>query len=366
MPENTTTWEITVADDAAGARLDRFLARHVPEGMALSRVRLQALIDAQAVLRVGPGGVATPETLARYLVKPGEVYRIGVPAARPPEPQGEHIELDVVFEDRDLIVIDKPAGLVVHPAAGHETGTLVNALIAHCGETLSGIGGVKRPGIVHRLDKDTSGLLVVAKTDAAHQSLSDQFQSHGADGRLVRRYAAFVWGVPERPVGYVDAALARSHANRTKIAVVRADAGRHAVTHYEVKARYLPDKKNIPIVAELSLQLETGRTHQIRVHMSHMGHPILGDSTYGASHLTRVVKLPETAQAALAALGRQALHASVLGFEHPRSKKILRFESKLPADLAALQRALAGEEVEEALPKTRRRQAPPIMGGDKD
>jgi 23S rRNA pseudouridine1911/1915/1917 synthase len=361
MPENTTSWEIAVDDASAGARLDRFLATHVPDGMLLSRARLQALIDEGAVTRIAPENTAKVETLARYSVKVGEIYRVAVPAARAPEPEGEHIDLEVVFEDRDLIVIDKPSGLVVHPAAGHETGTLVNALIAHCGETLSGIGGVKRPGIVHRLDKDTSGLLVVAKTDAAHQSLSAQFQSHGADGRLVRRYIAFAWGAPERPVGYINAALARSHSNRTKIAVVREESGRHAVTHYEVKARYLPhEKTTAPLVSELELTLETGRTHQIRVHLSHIGHPILGDTTYGASHLTRVAKLPERAKDALVALNRQALHAAVLGFEHPRSGKVVRFESKLPPDMAALHRALAGI-ADEPVPAAGRRKPPAAM-----
>ena len=190
--------------------------------------------------------------------------------------------LVVVYEDAHLIVIDKPAGLAVHPGPGHATGTLVNALIAHCGESLSGIGGVRRPGIVHRLDKDTTGLLVVAKTDKAHAGLAEQFAAHGADGRLERRYRALAWGAPERPRGAIDAALARSNANRTKIAVVAEAAGRHAVTRYTVLETYGSGAAKKPIASLLELELETGRTHQIRVHLAHVGHPLLGDMTYGA------------------------------------------------------------------------------------
>ena len=191
--------------------------------------------------------------------------------------------LVVVYEDAHLIVIDKPAGLAVHPGPGHATGTLVNALIAHCGESLSGIGGVRRPGIVHRLDKDTTGLLVVAKTDKAHAGLAEQFAAHGADGRLERRYRALAWGAPERPRGAIDAALARSNANRTKIAVVAEAAGRHAVTRYTVLETYGGGgEAKKPIASLLELELETGRTHQIRVHLAHVGHPLLGDMTYGA------------------------------------------------------------------------------------
>lgn len=343
--------EITVGPGAAGERLDRFLAQHVPADLHLSRARLQALIVEGSVQRIEPPP-ARPVAATRTAVRAGEVYRIELPPPVDATPAGEAMDLDVVYEDRDLIVIDKPAGLVVHPAAGHETGTLVNALIAHCGETLSGIGGVRRPGIVHRLDKDTSGLLVVAKTDAAHQGLSAQFQSHGADGRLVRRYTAFAWGVPERPKGVIEAALARSTNNRTKIAVTRGESGRAAITHYEVTGRLLPDKNGVPLVGRFELTLETGRTHQIRVHLSHVGHPILGDATYGTSHLTRVVKLPDAARSALTALGRQALHATVLGFEHPRTGKVLQFVSKMPDDLAALERALEGHA---ALPPSLRR-----------
>jgi len=251
-------------------------------------------------------------------------------------PQPETIPLHIVYEDQDLIVIDKPAGLVVHPGAGNETGTLVNALIAHCGESLSGIGGVKRPGIVHRLDKETSGLLVIAKNDLAHRGLSEQFAAHGRDGRLERAYLAVVWGVPERAHGTISASLARSSANRQKIAVSRSALAREAVTHYEVLETF----GEPPVASLIHCTLETGRTHQIRVHMAHIGHPLLGDKTYGAGFKSSSHKLTEASQQALKTLDRQALHAAVLGFEHPRTGKPLRFESQPPQEIAALLKAL--------------------------
>jgi 23S rRNA pseudouridine1911/1915/1917 synthase len=235
-------------------------------------------------------------------------------------------------------VIDKPAGLVVHPAAGHDSGTLVNALIAHCGESLSGIGGVKRPGIVHRLDKDTSGLLVVAKTDRAHRGLAAQFADHGRTGALERAYIALVWGVPDPTRGVVDGAIARSTANREKMAVVADDRGRHARTHYAVEAVFGPARA--PVASCLRCRLETGRTHQIRVHMAKIGHPLLGDESYGAGFKTKAVRLSPEAREALRGLGRQALHAAVLGFEHPVSGENLHFESEPPPDLQRLIGAL--------------------------
>jgi 23S rRNA pseudouridine1911/1915/1917 synthase len=272
-------------------------------------------------------------------VKPGLSVVLDVPEPTPPEPAPEPIALTIVFEDSHLVVIDKPAGLVVHPAAGHETGTLVNALIAHCGDSLSGIGGVRRPGIVHRLDKETSGLLVVAKTDRAHASLSEQFAAHGADGRMTRRYTALAWGVPPHTRGRIDAPLARSTHNRTKIAVTRGEGGRHAVTHWEVLARFdASDGK--PLATKFSCTLETGRTHQIRVHLAHIGHPIMGDGVYGAHFAASARRLSETARAALMALGRQALHAAHLGFEHPVTRKKMRFDSPVPPDMERLEAAL--------------------------
>jgi 23S rRNA pseudouridine1911/1915/1917 synthase len=354
-PDVASTLTFRVEPQQAGERLDRFLAaccqeqEAVPGEVVLSRARLQALIKAGDVARVGGGPIDT----ANFKVKAGEVYEIQLPPPVDAEPRGEAIPLDIVYEDRDLIVVNKPAGLVVHPAAGHAVGTLVNALIGHCGETLSGIGGVRRPGIVHRLDKDTSGLLVVAKTDAAHQGLSAQFQSHGVDGKLVRRYLALVWGAPERPKGKIETSLGRSGANRTKIAVVSADAGRHAVTHYERIAVY----GDPPQASLMSLVLETGRTHQIRVHLAHLGHPVMGDPVYSLSHLSSARKLTDGARDALAALGRQALHATELGFEHPRTGKVLHFERPPPADMLDLIKNLralsAGKRSTRSLSKTK-------------
>jgi 23S rRNA pseudouridine1911/1915/1917 synthase len=263
-----------------------------------------------------------------------------VPEPEPAQPVAEAIDLDIVYEDRDLIVVDKPAHLVVHPGAGHASGTLVNALIAHCGDSLSGIGGVKRPGIVHRLDKGTSGLLVVAKNDAAHQGLSEQFAAHGSDGRMHRAYVALVWGKPLRPRGVISARLARSQSNRTKISVTSGESGRHAVTHYEVLDTF---ETHAGPVSLLKLVLETGRTHQIRVHLAHIGHPVLGDTTYASDFKTKAAKLGETAREALAALDRQALHAAELGFEHPITGKSLHFESPLPPDMQVLLTALQAD-----------------------
>jgi len=323
--------ELTVAPEDAGARLDRWLAASVPY---LSRARLQALIREGAVT----SGRATIGD-GNFRVKPGEIYRLVVPQTEPSEVMGEQMDLTVVYEDGDVIVIDKPAGLVVHPAAGHASGTLVNALVAHCGESLSGIGGVKRPGIVHRLDKDTSGLLVVAKNDAAHRSLSEQFKSHGADGRLERVYHALVWGALRRTEGTVDAALARSTSNRQKIAVTRGETGRRAVTHYRV-LETLPSMRDDVAVSLLELRLETGRTHQIRVHLAHIGHPVLGDRVYGAGFKTRAAVLSDPARAALERLDRQALHAAGLAFEHPRTRRQMAFKSDFPKDIQDLVEAL--------------------------
>lgn len=328
---NAGTREVTATAEDAGVRLDRFLAARIDE---LSRARLQTLIRQGCV--TGPAGITTdPGTK----VKESDRFRVSLPPPEPAAPAPETIPLAVVHEDSDLIVIDKPAGLVVHPAAGHATGTLVNALIAHCGDELSGIGGVKRPGIVHRLDKDTSGLLVVAKSDAAHRRLAEQFASHGEDGRLTRTYEAFVWGIPDRRAGAIDANLARSTANRTRIAVTRGDGGRRAVTHYEV-AETFTDAAGKPLASRVRLNLETGRTHQIRVHLAHIGHPVMGDTIYGAGFKASAQRLSEPAKTALEGLGRQALHAAELGFVHPATGEPLHFTSPRPADIQALYDAL--------------------------
>jgi 23S rRNA pseudouridine1911/1915/1917 synthase len=320
-------------NDETTERLDRALAAAWSD---LSRSRLQGLI------REGRVAVNGAQVLDPSLkIAPGAAVVLDLPAPVAAAPAGEAIALEIVYEDDDVIVIDKPPGLVVHPAAGHATGTLVNALIAHCGDSLSGIGGVKRPGIVHRLDKDTSGLLVIAKNDRAHQSLADQFADHGRTGPLERAYLALVWGLPNRHRGTVEAALGRSAQNREKMAVVPEERGRYAITHFEVEEP-LPSHALEPLASLVRCELETGRTHQIRVHMTHIGHPLLGDALYGSGFKTKANRLPDAAQAALLALDRQALHAAVLGFEHPRSGETLRFESPLPDDMAALLAALRG------------------------
>ena len=332
-PSGAGQFTVTVAGDEGSVRLDRVLAVRLPE---LSRSRLKALILAGSV-SVGAAPVRDPA----YHAVPGDTIIIDVPEAAPAEPGPENIALTIVYEDDDIVVIDKPKGLVVHPAAGHETGTLVNALIAHCGASLSGIGGVRRPGIVHRLDKDTSGLMVVAKNDRAHKSLTEQFADHGRTNEMRRGYMAFVWGVPKRLTGTVDAPIDRHAHAREKMAV--RDTGRQAVTHWEVKETF-NDRHGKPVASLLACQLETGRTHQIRVHMGHIGHPLMGDSVYGPHFKTKANALGPLSQAALADLGRQALHAYMLTLEHPRSGEILEWLSDLPADLALLRDRLRATE----------------------
>jgi len=331
--DNSQVRHITVAGDEGSVRLDRVLAVRLPE---LSRSRLKALILAGRIsLRDAP--ILDPA----YHVASGDTITIRVPPPVSPDPEPENIPLDIIHEDNDLIVIDKPKGLVVHPAAGHESGTLVNALIAHCGASLSGIGGVKRPGIVHRLDKDTTGLMVVAKNDHAHASLSAQFADHGRTGALRRGYMAFVWGVPNRYHGTIDAPIDRHPHAREKMAV--RPNGREAITHWETVDSF-NGRDGKPIAALLACQLETGRTHQIRVHLSHIGHPLLGDTVYGPGFKTKANNLRPRARAVLEGLGRQALHAYLLTLEHPRTGEILEWTSDLPADLAALQEALRAAE----------------------
>ena len=306
---------IHILDGEPGGRLDRMLAARVAE---LSRTRLKALIEAGSVVVDGctirdPG----------HRVNSGAAIVVDVPEPAPAKPAAEAIPLDVVYEDNDIVVIDKPKGLVVHPAAGHWTGTLVNALIAHCGASLSGIGGERRPGIVHRLDKDTSGLMVVAKNDRAHKALAAQFASHGrGGGSFERGYLAFVWGAPDRPRGTIDRPIDRHKVARDRMAI--REGGREAVTHWEVLERYGADKdagrpgKIVePVASLLACRLETGRTHQIRVHLAAIGHPLLGDGVYGPGFRTKAALLPPPAQAALRVLGGQALHSHILTIEHP-------------------------------------------------
>ena len=320
---------VTVAGDEGSTRLDRVLAVRQPE---LSRSRLKALILAGSV-SLGSAPLRDPA----YHVAPGDTITIDVPEAIAPEPAGEDIALDIVYEDDDIIVINKPSGLVVHPAAGHETGTLVNALIAHCGASLSGIGGVKRPGIVHRLDKDTTGLMVAAKNDRAHKSLTEQFADHGRTGAMRRGYLAFAWDLPNRARGTVNAPIDRHPFAREKMAV--RESGREAITHWELQESF-NGRDGKPVAALLACQLETGRTHQIRVHLSHIGHPLMGDGVYGPHFKTKASRLGPESQAALTALDRQALHAYLLALEHPKTGEILEWVSDLPDDLAALREKL--------------------------
>ena len=367
----------TIRAAEAGQRLDRALAAFVND---LSRSRLKTLILAGHVAISG-----------RTISDPGHRVNVGdevvliVPPATPAAPRPENIPLAIVYEDADIVVIDKPRGLVVHPAAGNWTGTLVNALVAHCGATLSGIGGVRRPGIVHRLDKDTTGLMVVAKNDRAHRALAAQFADHGRTGPLQRGYLAFVWGTPDRPKGLIDKPIDRHPQARDRMTV--RTGGREAITLWEVLEKYpaaplptLPLAPTLPspalagglgrgaagrvgrghdlypagrptgakrggsaaaVASLLDCRLKTGRTHQIRVHLAAIGHPLLGDATYGPGFRTKMALLSEAAREALAALSRQALHAYLLVIEHPGSREEMVFRSELPPELARLRLALA-------------------------
>jgi 23S rRNA pseudouridine1911/1915/1917 synthase len=309
------TIDIRLQPAHAGWRLDRALAAAVP---TLSRERLKTLIRTGAVESAGKA-LRDPATKVRG----DESFRVAVPEPEPAHNEPQDIPLTIVFEDEHLLVVDKPAGLVVHPAAGNLDGTLVNALLHHCGGSLSGIGGVARPGIVHRIDKDTSGLLVVAKTDVAHEALARQFAAHSID----RRYLAIVSGVPRSNGGKVDAPLARSATNRKKIAIVEGSRGKRAVTHWS-RLNVLKD------AALVECRLETGRTHQVRVHMASIGHPLLGDPVYGRSGKTHGKLLKELQ------FRRQALHAAELGFTHPVTKHRLSFSSPMPPDMQELFNAL--------------------------
>ena len=304
--------DVRLGPDHAGWRLDRALAATVP---SLSRERLKVLIRS---------GALTPLVRDPAIKVHGhESFRLAVPEAQPAHNEAQDIPLTVAFEDEHLLVVDKPAGLVVHPAAGNHDRTLVNALLYHCGSSLSGVGGVARPGIVHRIDKDTSGLLVVAKTDVAHEGLARQFADHSIE----RRYLTIVNGVPKTSQGSIDAPLARSSANRKKMAVVAEGRGKRAVTHWK-RLDALRD------AALVECQLETGRTHQVRVHMASIGHPLLGDPFYGGSGKAHRKLLAELD------FHRQALHATVLGFIHPVTKHRLSFESGMPPDMQELFSAL--------------------------
>ncbi len=327
--------KVLTADENAEGRLDAWMTAQL--GEEFSRSRVKVLIKEGNVSSRG-NVVADPQKK----VRPGDIFEINLPEPEDPTPKGEDIPLDILYEDDDLIVVSKPSGLVVHPAAGNWTGTLVNALIHHCGDSLSGIGGVRRPGIVHRLDKDTTGVMVVAKNDVAHRHLSQQFADHGRTTPLERAYQAIVWGHPRSLKGMIDAPLGRDTGDRTRRAVKRpgtADAD-EAITHYEVLERFCEKPDATSLASLVECHLETGRTHQIRVHMAHIGHPLLGDTVYGAGFKTKANLLPEVAKKAVNGFGRQALHAYMLQFEHPRTGEVMRFEVPLPDDLIGLIEAL--------------------------
>ena len=306
-----------VAGDQAGTRLDKWLAGAVAD---LSRERLKTLIK-QGRVRADGETITDPS----YGVKPGQTFTVDVPEPTPPIPKPQEIPLVIAYEDEAVIVVNKPAGLVVHPAPGNPDNTLVNALIHHCGDSLSGIGGVRRPGIVHRLDKDTSGLMIAAKSDAAHQALAADFAAR----RIDRKYLALVWGVPKPSAGKIEGNIGRSPKNRRKMAIV-SRGGREALTQYKVQERFGD------AVSLIQCKLATGRTHQIRVHMTHIGHPIVGDATYGRAPARKLRSLPMDTAQAISDANRQLLHAGTLGFRHPSTEAVMSFDSDLPVEFETI------------------------------
>ncbi|MEH6401749.1 MAG: RluA family pseudouridine synthase [Sneathiella sp.] len=326
MPSPEGTHQVEVSEKDVGVRLDRFLAENIG---GLSRNRIKPLVKEGHTL-LDEKVITDPSKRVRA----GEIYQVTIPDAVDPDPTPEDIPLDVVFEDEHLIVINKPASMVVHPAAGNWSGTLVNALLFHCGDSLSGIGGVKRPGIVHRIDKETSGLMVVAKTDAAHQGLAILFEKHDIE----RTYRAIVWGRVYPATGDVSKNIGRDPNNRKRMAVVEA-GGKTARTHYKLEENFQD------IASLVKCNLETGRTHQIRVHMAHIGAPLVGDPVYTKPKLSRTKSLPEARQNVIRDFSRQALHAQTLGFVHPITNKPLKFEAEFPSDMKELLIAFRGKSV---------------------
>lgn len=319
-----------ITEEGASGRLDVWLSKIMAPDF--SRNRIKSFIESGAVLINGKE-ILEP----KKKITPGLEITVNLPEAIDAEPQAEDIPINVVFEDEHIIVVNKPAGLVVHPGAGNANGTLVNALLHHCGASLSGIGGVKRPGIVHRLDKDTSGVMVVAKNDNAHRHLSEQFADHGRTGPLERAYLALVWGTPDVRNSTINTFLGRSN-DRLKRAVCKptANDAKHAITHYTLQNSYGEQEDSTALASLIECRLETGRTHQIRVHMAHIGHPLIGDHTYGAAYRTKANKIAQAHQDAVKSFPRQALHAYLLQFEHPVTKQIVRFETDLPKDFSDL------------------------------
>ena len=319
-----------VSKDDVGIRLDQFLVKNIED---LSRTRLKNLILSNALF-IGKNKKLVSIDNPAHKVKIGEAYYLHVPEAIDPKPLGQNIPLNIVHEDDDIIILNKPIGLVVHPAPGNYDRTLVNALISHCGDSLSGIGGEKRPGIVHRLDKNTSGLMVIAKNDKSHGSLSKQFASHGKDGKLQRAYKALVWGVPNNQLGKIKNFIGRSHINRKKMAVFlnKKPNNKKAITYW----KKIKSNKELGF-SLIECKLETGRTHQIRVHLNHINLPVIGDPLYGSGYKSKINKLNEDVQSHFKPLqNRQALHAYLLGFEHPRTGKILKYKEEPPYDMQNL------------------------------
>jgi len=323
--------DLLTDDKATGKRLDQWLADMLAPDF--SRARLQAVIRGGGV-RVDGLVVTQP----RLKLQAGQRVTFDLPEIEEAIPQAENIALDILYEDEALIVLNKPSGLVVHPGNGNPSGTLVNALLHHCGSSLSGIGGVRRPGIVHRLDKGTSGVMVVAKNDQAHRHLSAQFADHGRNGVMARRYLALVWGQPTPMTGTINAAIGRDLRDRTKKRVVeranQSDA-RQATTHFTVRETYGPKGKE-GLISLVECRLETGRTHQIRVHMAHIGHPLIGDGVYGTAFRTKVHILDNPLHHQVQTFPHQALHAYHLTFAHPLSGTALKFETALPDAFANL------------------------------
>lgn len=317
MNESPQELEITIPETLDGGRLDAVLAAALVEE-DLSRARIQGLIAAGQVFKDG-----NPVTRASGKAKTGETYILRIPPPTPAIPMAEDIPLNILYEDDDIIVINKAVGMVVHPAAGHPQGTLVNALLAHCGDSLSGIGGVKRPGIVHRLDKDTSGLMVVAKNDTAHKNLTAQLAAH-----TVRRvYRAIVWGVPAPLSGTIEGNIGRSSSNRKKMAVLE-NGGKEAITEYAVNTIFEGS-----VASLVTCHLHTGRTHQIRVHMTHIGHWLIGDPLYRPNSFKRLRKGPVPIFDMLHGFPRQALHAAILSLRHPRTDEEMSWQADLPEDM---------------------------------
>jgi len=312
---------VTFDESASGERLDRALALALP---ALTRSRVKALIEGRRVTLADGTTIEEPSRK----VKTGDRFVVDIPEPEPAVPLPQALELDILYEDSDLLVLDKPAGLVVHPAPGNPDHTLVNALLAHCGDSLSGIGGVRRPGIVHRLDKNTSGVMVVAKNDRAHQALSKLFAAHD----LTRVYQALVWGAPKPKSGTIEAAIGRHPVDRKRM-TVRKTSGRAAITEYWVEKSFGPALS--PVASLVGAKLQTGRTHQVRVHLSHIGCPVVGDPVYGRKRNT-------VGPEALKNFPRQALHAAVLAFRHPATHKVMNFATELPQDFKKLVASLNG------------------------